>query len=168
MKKMLMALAMGAALCGAAEFRIEATAMEEVGEGWLTHCSGTQGKMRESNAKNIKLTGTYILPQGQYAVWVRTDTNNENWRKLQLKINGASFGKYGDEKVKDYTKPRKHWKKALLPLKVEDASKPIKVEIIALSQYGRIDCLVLSDNPNFVPSNDNAELEEIEEIESAE
>ncbi len=170
MKKLFLALLFGAtALCGAAEYRIEANAMNQSDDSeWKDHCAGTLGHMLYAGKKG-SLTGTYqIAEAGSYAVWVHTQTNNEGWRKVQVKINGMSFGKFGDEKVKDFVKPRLHWKKAMLPLKV-DANAVIKVEVIG-NASSRIDCIVLSSNPEFNPSTMDVAsvVDATEELESAE
>ncbi len=171
MKKMFLALLTGAAaLCGAAEYRIEANDMTQAENSeWRDHCAGTNGHMLYATKKDSVLTGTYQIPEaGSYAVWVHTQTNNEGWRKVQLKINDASFGKFGDEKIKDFKKPCLIWKKAMLPLKAE-ANQIIKVKIIA-GANARIDCIVLSSNPDFNPSamDEASVVDATEALESAE
>ena len=169
MKKMIGMLAMAAALCGAAEYRIEANAMTQHGEGWAKHCDGTDGAMLLAKQGGIKLTGTYMVPEaGKYTVWVHTQTNNENSRKVKISLNGVSYGRFGDEKIAGFTKPCLIWKKALLPIELA-ANAIVKAEITA-TPYARIDCIVLSSNPEFDPSNmSNADIaDNCEELESGE
>ena len=167
MKKLLVVAAFAAAACMAAEYRIEAFTMNQAeGSNWAKHCSGTNGSMWYSPKKGNKLSGTFQMPKaGKYYVWVRTQTNNQNWRKIQVSVNGKSIGKFGDKRIAGFTKPCLYWEKALLPLTVKEDGEELKLEITDIGGNSRIDCLVLSDNPEFTPSDQDSEITEIDELE---
>lgn len=171
MKKLFMLAAFAAAACIGAEYRIEAWGMTiPEGSQWNRHYSGTLNGMADSSTKGSKLTGTYQIPAaGKYYIWVRTETRNEGWRQVQLSINGKKIGKFGDKKVAGYTKPTLRWDKAMPILKIPDDGTEVKVEITALQDIGRIDCVIFTTDPDFKPSNDDAEIvdgsEELELVE---
>ena len=152
-KGLVMALALAAAVCGAAEYRIEANDMN-LDDGWQKGVGGGTGKsILYAPQKGLKATGSYAIPKaGKYAVWVHCETRNEGWRKAQIKINGVSFGKFGDEKQANFVKPTWVWKKMMLPLEVKADGEVVKFEITALSGSARVDSVVLSDNAEFNPT----------------
>ncbi len=92
---------------------------------------------------------------------MHTETRNEGWRKSQIKINGVSFGKFGDDKRKDFSKPVWYWRKLLLPLVTKSANEVIKVEITALSAASRFDSVVLTTDAAFAP--DGMTIAEVDE-----
>ena len=142
-----------ASVCFGGTYRLEGNSMNSEGD-WLksNDTNGTGGSFLCSNAKNIKLTASYLVPEaGKYILWVRTETRNEGWRKSQIKINGVSFGKFGDEKQKDFSRPVWYWKKLIMPLEIKNADDVIKVEVTALSSASRFDSVVLTTDASFDP-----------------
>ncbi|MCQ2353238.1 MAG: hypothetical protein MJ033_07150 [Victivallaceae bacterium] len=171
MKKLLCLMALAAGVLGAAEYRIEGNNMN-YDEDWQKGVGGgTGGSILYAPKKGLKATGTYAIPTaGKYVVWVHGETRNEGWRKAQIKINGIPFGKFGDDKIKGFTKPTFYWKKLMLPLEVKTDGEVIKVEVVSLSGSARFDSIVLSSTPDFTPvGKTDAEVEEAaEELESGE
>ncbi len=171
MKKLLCLAALAAGLLGAAEYRIEGNNMNYDDEWQKGVGGGTGGSILYAPKKGLKATGTYAVPEaGKYTVWVHGETRNEGWRRAQIKINGVPFGKFGDDKQKDFTKPNFYWKKMMLPLEVKAANDIIKVEVTALSGSARFDSIVLSSNPDFTPiGKTDSEVEDAtEELECGE
>ena len=167
MKKLLSVMALSAMVCGAVELRMECKDMARDDEKWACSTSG----VLVAKDKNVIASGTYAIPAaGKYFIWVNTETRNEGWRKAQIKINGISFGKFGDDKLKDFTQPTGYWKKMMLPLEVKSAGEVIKVEIVAISSTARVSKVVLSDNPEFNPSAMSTAdvVDASEELENAE
>ena len=162
------------AACFGAEYRIEAFAMNQAeGSAWTKHCSGTNGSMWYSPKKGNKLNATYVIPEaGKYFVWVRTQTNNQNWRKVQVsftaKNGGKCVGKAGDKKIAGFTKPRLYWEKLLLPLTITEANEEVKVEVTDVGGNSRIDCIILTTNPDYTPSDKDADILDVDELENAE
>ena len=175
MKKLLVFAAFAAVVaCIGAEYRIEAFTMTKAeGSTWAKHCSGTNGSMWYSPKKGNKLTATYAVPEaGKYFVWVRTGTYNQGWRKAQIAITakngGKSVGKAGDKKIPGFTKPTLYWEKLLVPLTITEANEEIKVEVTDVGGNSRIDCIILTTNPDYTPSENNDELVDIDELENME
>ena len=175
MKKMLVfAVFAAVAACFGAEYRIEAFTMTKAeGSTWAKHCSGTNGSMWYSPKKGNKLTGTYTVPEaGKYFVWVRTGTYNQGWRKVQVSFTAKSgakcVGKAGDKKIPGFTKPTLCWEKLLIPLTITEANEEVKVEVTDVGGNSRIDCIILTTNPDYTPSENNDELVDIDELENME
>ncbi len=164
MKKWLFAaLFVAASVCFGETYRLEGESMTAVGD-WLksNDTDGTGGSFLCSNAKNIKLSASYVVPEaGKYILWVHTETRNEGWRRSQIRINGIPFGKFGDEKLKNFSKPVWHWRKLLMPLEIKSANEVIKVEITALSAASRFDSVVLTTDAAFAP--DGMTISEVDE-----
>ncbi|MCQ2378760.1 MAG: hypothetical protein MJ016_06060 [Victivallaceae bacterium] len=151
MKHLVWALVFAATLCGAAQYRIEGEKMR-CDDGWIKGVGGTDGSILYAGKKGLSATGIYILPEpGTYTIWVHGETRNENWRKAQLRINGISFGEFGDDREKDFKKPHFYWKKMALPLCVAASRKAIRIEVVSLAGGARFDSLILSDDPDFDP-----------------
>ncbi|MCQ2379198.1 MAG: hypothetical protein MJ016_08375 [Victivallaceae bacterium] len=167
MKKLLGFLAMAAAVCGAMDVMIEAKDMAyELGDEWQCSTSG----VLVSKTKNVVAQGTYAMPEaGKYTVWVNTETRNEGWRKGQIKINGASFGKFGDEKMADFAGPKFYWKKMLMPLEVKASGEVVKVEIVSIGSMVRFGGVIFSTNADFDPNKVEGGVKDaVEVLENAE
>ncbi len=168
MKKMFaMLAAMIFAGVGAVEFYIPAKDMSYDTDDWGCSTSG----VLVSKKPKVVASGSYAAPAaGKYTVWVNTETRNEGWRKGQIKINGAPFGKFGDEKMKDYTEPKGYWKKMLMPFEVKAAGEIIKIEIVDAGKSSvRFGGVILSDNPAFDPAKfDGNVREDLDALENAE
>ena len=170
MKHLIWAVLLAGAAVGAMEFRIEAEEITERGD-WKI---GGQGELSVSRAliisckgtpagKENVITGTYPCPEaGKYYVWVRSENHGERYRKTEVKINGKSIGKYGDEGVKGQ-KPALAWKRSLGPVTLPAGE--FKLELIPLSMYSRIDSLIFTTDQNYKPSDDPREVEQIEALE---
>ncbi len=153
---------------GAAEYMVVAKEMAYESDDWA--CSVPAGIL-VSKKGSVVASGTYALPKaGKYTVWVLTETRNEGWRKATIKINGAPFGKFGDEKRKDYTKPTGYWKKMMLPYTAKADNEVIKVEIVDAGKGSvRFGGVIFSDNPEFDPAKvDGPVADAVEVLENAE
>ncbi|MCQ2379158.1 MAG: hypothetical protein MJ016_08175, partial [Victivallaceae bacterium] len=80
----------------------------------------------------------------------------EGYRRTQVKINGQSFGKFGDGPVATKGKPEYKWKRALLPVELTEGQ--MKIELIPLSASSRIDSIIFTDNADYKPSDDAGEV----------
>ncbi len=165
MKKLFIAtVAACAIIAGAAEFRIEAESIGERaswGQGVGTDLIGN--KMIWSNNKKgpeNTAVGVYNCPEsGRYYVWVRTLTFGEKYRKSEVKLNGKTIGKFGDEGPKC---PQKMiWKRTLGATQLPAGE--LKLELIPLSAASRVDSLIFTTDQNFKPG-DKAAVEEIPEL----
>ncbi|MCQ2353218.1 MAG: hypothetical protein MJ033_07050 [Victivallaceae bacterium] len=174
MKKLLIAsLVAAGALAGAIEFRIEGEHLPHKGawaDGGQNSAVGTRvatsnKNFQKGNDDANKGTGTYGVPApGKYFVWVRTLDFGEGYRKTQIKINGQSIGKFGDGKVAVKGKPEYKWKRAMLPVELTDK---IALEAIPFAGVSRLDSIIFTQDENFKPSDDAAEVtDSIEEMEA--
>ena len=170
MKKLIAALMLVGAALGAAEFRVEAENFTERGD-WLLGGQGEgsvnrallfSGKGAPSGKENV-ISGTFTCPEaGRYYIWVRSENRGDRYRKTEVKVNGKSIGKYGDEGVKGQ-QPALVWKRSLGPVQLPVGV--FKIDLIPLSMYSRMDSLVFTTDQNFKPSDDPREVEEIDELE---
>ena len=167
MKKLFLAVAaLGTLTLGALEFRIEPESFGNL-NGWKSANDGgsSGGKLLFSEAKGADkiASATFSCPEaGKYYVWVKTLTFGENWRKVQIRVNGKSIGKFGDEGQK-LDKPKWSWKRTLAPVNLGEGE--FKIEFIALGALCRVDCLVFTTDPNFQPAATRDAIEETDELE---
>lgn len=167
MKKLLVAALFAAvAVAGAAEYLIKAAAVSEKG-AWTTgiNTKVPGGQILFSHKKGVENTakGTYAMPEaGQYYVWVRTMNFGEKYRKTEVKFNGKSVGKFGDEGVKGEKKWG--WKRSLAFIDLPEGE--LKLELIPLSNVSRVADIILTTNKDYSPvDKDRDALEEIPELE---
>ena len=166
MKKLFIAtVAACAIIAGAAEFRIEAESIGERaswGQGVGTDPIGNK-LIWSNNKKGPENTavGVYNCPEaGRYYVWVRTLTFGEKYRKTEVKLNGKTVGKFGDEGSKRNPAVLT-WKRTLGATQLPVGE--LKLELIPLSGASRVDSLIFTTDQNFKPG-DKAAVEEIVEL----
>ena len=167
MKKLLIAVAFAAvAVAGATELLIKAAAISEKSE-WTTgvNTNVPGGKILFSHKKGAENTasGTYNMPEaGQYYVWVRTMNFGEKYRKTDVKFNGKSAGKFGDEGIKGDKKWG--WKRSIAAIDLPAGE--LKLELIPLSNVSRVADIILTTDKDYTPvGKDREALEEIAELE---
>lgn len=170
MKKFFLALSLVAvSVAGAIEFRVEA---ENIGErsSWVigNDVGGVDKKMLASKGVGVKnaAKGVYGIPEtDRYYVWVRTLTFGEKWRKTEVKFNGKTIGKFGDEGPK-LAKPKYTWKRALMPVQLNEGE--LTIEFIPLGIPCRIDSLIFTTDKEFSPVDKGKDvIEAITEMECA-
>ena len=160
-------LALGCcALAEAATYRIEPEDFTDVGKWTIARGNGiTQLKQLYANQQTGAVAQTDIdLPEGgKYYLWVRAETRNGGYRTADIKINGKKAGKYGDDKLKDFDgQAAQIWKMRKLPIELPAGKNHI--EIIANSNYTRIDCLLLTTDKDFVAPTSIPDAENIPQI----
>ena len=168
MKKLLVVAAFAiVAVAGATEMLIKAAAISEKGEWTIgINKSAVGGKIiysKKKGAENIA-SGTYNMPEaGKYYIWVQTLTYGEKWRKTDVKFNGKSIGKFGDEGAKRTT-PEWTWKRSLAAY--DFAEGELKLELIPLSDVSRIGTIILTTDKDYTPVGKEVDaLEDIAELE---
>ncbi len=169
MKKSIWAIVFIGLLAGAAEFRIEAESISEQGD-WKVGGQGPQSIERKllfsvngkPDGSQNAISGTYNCPAaGKYYVWVRAENRGDGYRKTDVRINGKSIGKFGDDGSKGQ-EPALGWKRTLGAVNLPQGE--FKLDLIPLSKYSRIDSLVFTTDQSFKPSDDPREIEEIDAL----
>lgn len=151
----------------AAEYRVECENFTDKGTWQPESCAGWKlsGKrMLDPKGKESAVAKTTVtLPEaGKYCVWVRAVTFGGNVRKCRVALNGKNIGVFGDRKTAEAKYPVMAWEKALK--RVDLPAGEVQIEVVALNGYTRIDALILSSDPQFVPSDEPREIEAIEEL----
>ncbi|MCQ2377782.1 MAG: hypothetical protein MJ016_01040 [Victivallaceae bacterium] len=154
------------AVVSAAEFRIEPEFFNDTKSWRRSLDANTSGKCQltaVSTQKNA-ISETFTLPEsGTYYVWVRCFSFGQESRKVKLFIANKGLGTFGDAAIPEGEKnPDLRWEKAKKTLELP-AGKMV-VQIVPVSPYARIDAIVLTTDPAFVPSDSAKDLKEIAEL----
>ena len=169
MKKIIFTIASACiiAAVGATEFRIEAEGVSEKAD-WANSVGKELigGRQIWSNSKKgaeNTAKGSYAVPEaGKYYIWVRTHNQGEKYRKTEVKVNGKTVGKFGDEGTKGQKVMA--WKRTLAAFDIPAGE--MKLELIPLSGYSRIDSIIFTTDKDFTPvDKDRDTIEEIAELE---
>ena len=168
MKKLFVAIAFAVvAGAGATEMLIKSAAISEKGEWTIgINKSAVGGKIIYSKKKGPENTasGTYNMPEaGKYYIWVQTLTYGEKWRKTDVKFNGKSVGKFGDEGAKR-PNPAWTWKRSLAAF--DFAEGEFKLELVPMSDASRVGTIILTTDKDYTPVDKDVDtLEDIAELE---
>ena len=135
-------------------------------EGWQQGVGKAHsgGKVMVAVKQGGPLAGDYKLAKaGKYYVWARTMTFGEKWRIGELSINGKIAGVFGDEPLKDGMK-KGSWHWVRLANAVELPAGKITFSVKTPKRFARLDSIILTDDANFVPSDERTEIEKVEKL----